>query len=795
MCRRRFPGLPRDAVSPSRLARAAGLVLLAWIAVVQADVKRYALADEQAPADAPSDLRYRWEKGFYYAYRFTVEVELADAVQTVTGTCLYDVDSIGQPDYEIGFTASEEKGTGSAFVVAAHGYLLSCAHVVQNASEIDVALADKTYPGKVVAVDEDRDLALLSIAADDLPALPIGDSDAVELAQEVRAVGFPLSDVLGTSVKITRGTIAGIFTHENLKMFQVDAAINPGNSGGPLVNERGEVVGVTNAKVVGETVSAVGFAVPANQAKRLLSGNHVDFETAGAGRRLEGPELARRVTPAVALLTVTVGPGDAGESPAVTLGFRATTITRRRPKRAVRTGFGSLFDHPQHQSGHVTVNRLGEVLHTTGGPPLPGPLGSAELLIFDRLSPSGRRTWKTAHAVVLVRTEQESPSPSPLFGYGPPLSRYPPPSYLGRRGYFRRPGYGSRHPFSPPSRSQLTILPAVEQAEYELAESSEATVVIKKSYRFKTVGKAGELPMMSMVGQGKINFAEKVGVPKGMEFKATLSYNSGNTTLRVPIKVSYELTERQDKEAALAKSRESLEAARKAASTAKTPDGMARPPSTATRTPHHPPTEQPAEPFATGNREEKLHGFLEDLRSPEKNWTRRYLALSGLAMMEPIEARREEVAELLEPLLTDLNSSLRSSALRAVAKWGTKRNVPTLLTLLDEPDTSQRWPAMKALSMIGDSRAAERIAQLVPDSTDGLTAARALEAMGAVAEDAVIKLLDHDAYQVRSKACNILRVIGGKKSAEAITDLLNRDTDRASRAAAERALRDLKRRI
>jgi hypothetical protein len=102
-------------------------------------------------------------------------------------------------------------------------------------------------------------------AASKLPVLRVADSDRVQLAEEVRAVGFPLSDILGETVKITRGSIAGIVNHDDISLFQIDATINPGNSGGPLMNNRGEVVGVNSSALFGEAVAEVGFATPTKE--------------------------------------------------------------------------------------------------------------------------------------------------------------------------------------------------------------------------------------------------------------------------------------------------------------------------------------------------------------------------------------------------------------------------------------------------------------------------------------------------------------------------------------------------
>jgi len=202
------------------------------------------------------------------------------------------------------FAADEPSGTGTGFVVNADGYLLTCFHVVKDAAKVRVSVGGKAYDAAVLSTDEPRDLALLQIPAKGLAVLPLANSNAVEVGQEVRAFGFPFASALGEDLKATRGTVAGISMREALKVIQIDAAVNPGNSGGPLVNEKGEVIGVVNAKLVGAVVTAVGFAVPINYAKPLLRDEGVDFATEGTKEKLDGPALVKLVSPSVALISV-----------------------------------------------------------------------------------------------------------------------------------------------------------------------------------------------------------------------------------------------------------------------------------------------------------------------------------------------------------------------------------------------------------------------------------------------------------------------------------------------------------
>jgi len=196
--------------------------------------------------------------------------------------------------------------TGTGFVIHPDGYLLTCAHLIDygGAEAITVNLDGRTYQASVLDFEIAHDIALLQIQAQKLTALPLANSNAVRLGEEVRAVGYPLQGMAGGGVKMTRGSIAGITTIGTLKTFQIDAPVNSGNSGGPIVNDRGEVVGIVNAKLTAEGVEGVGFAVPINYARGLLRNEFIDPPATERGEKLDGPALAERVTPAVAFLTV-----------------------------------------------------------------------------------------------------------------------------------------------------------------------------------------------------------------------------------------------------------------------------------------------------------------------------------------------------------------------------------------------------------------------------------------------------------------------------------------------------------
>ena len=162
------------------------------------------------------------------------------------------------------------RGLGSGVIIEPSGLALTNAHVVEGASQVEVTMLDGTkHRAKVVGLDKRTDLAVLRLEAGGktFPFLPLGDSNEVQVGDWVLAVGSPF----GFQATVTSGIVSakarqiGAGPYDDF--LQTDAAINPGNSGGPLVNMRGEVIGINTAIVRGG--SGIGFAIPANMAKRV----------------------------------------------------------------------------------------------------------------------------------------------------------------------------------------------------------------------------------------------------------------------------------------------------------------------------------------------------------------------------------------------------------------------------------------------------------------------------------------------------------------------------------------------
>ena len=167
------------------------------------------------------------------------------------------------------------RGQGSGFIIDTEGHILTNNHVVDGASSVNVTLHNgETFAAQVVGTDRENDLAIVKVDPDKISSinpLPWGDSDNVKPGQMAIALGSPFGLEGSVTVGIISGVeraIAGTQARSITNMLQTDAAINPGNSGGPLLNSKGEVVGINTA--IEASSNSIGFAIPVNNAKSLL---------------------------------------------------------------------------------------------------------------------------------------------------------------------------------------------------------------------------------------------------------------------------------------------------------------------------------------------------------------------------------------------------------------------------------------------------------------------------------------------------------------------------------------------
>lgn len=200
-----------------------------------------------------------------------------------------------------GPTIQEQQGQGSGFITRSDGVLLTNAHVVDGASEVTVTLPDgRSLTGKVLGSDPLTDVAVVKVVATDLPVAPLGDSAKLRPGEWAIAIGNPL----GLDNTVTAGIISAIQRTnavgegQRVPYIQTDAAVNPGNSGGPLINDRGQVIGI-NTAIRQAPGAGLSFAVPINVARQIaaqiLERGFASHPYIGVRLQALTPQLAREI--------------------------------------------------------------------------------------------------------------------------------------------------------------------------------------------------------------------------------------------------------------------------------------------------------------------------------------------------------------------------------------------------------------------------------------------------------------------------------------------------------------------
>ena len=233
-------------------------------------------------------------------------------------------------------------GMGSGFVYSDEGYVITNQHVVQDAERVMITFLDgEAYIGNVIGTDRDLDIAVVKVEPTNtyLQPIKIGDSSKLKVGEKIAAIGNPfgLSGSMTSGIVSQMGRLLPQETGYSIPdVIQTDAAINPGNSGGPLINMKGEVVGINTAiqSATGE-FSGIGFAVPANTVKKvvpvLIQDGEFKHPWMGISRTDVDPELAevRGLNSSKGFLVVSVIEG----SPAETAGLLGVTETRETDGR------------------------------------------------------------------------------------------------------------------------------------------------------------------------------------------------------------------------------------------------------------------------------------------------------------------------------------------------------------------------------------------------------------------------------------------------------------------------------
>lgn len=276
-----------------------------------------------------------------------------DTISRNNGIFGGDFDKLFVPFF--GGELPQKKGTGSGVIIDADGVILTNEHVIKDATEINVTLADKRhFKGTVIGRDPASDIAIVKVAEKGLPAATLGNSDELSIGEWVIAIGNPY----GFTHTVTVGVISakGRPIQEEDKVFddllQTDAAINPGNSGGPLVNLNGEVIGINTAIV--PFAQGIGFAIPINTAKNVLEQlrqyGKVKRPFIGVKMQTITPEIAKYLNLPIkaGVIVIEIMPG----TPADRIGLRKGDV--------IKSFNGSNIETPNDLTKQVRRGKIGD---------------------------------------------------------------------------------------------------------------------------------------------------------------------------------------------------------------------------------------------------------------------------------------------------------------------------------------------------------------------------------------------------------------------------------------------------
>lgn len=687
------------------------------------------------------ELSYRWRRGHYATYVFKVEPDVEQG-EDLAGSCRLMlgptwqqlVDGEAPQSTEVS-TPDLVNGAGSALVVSPDGFLITCAHVVKGATAITVELDGKQYEAELHILDHDHDLALLRIDAEGLSPLPALDSSQARLGEDVRVVGYPLATADSARLAVTRGTISSILTEDEGSLLQVDAALNPGNSGGPVVDEQGRLVGVATAKLVGESVSDVGFAVPSSTVADLLAEVDLELPTDADREPLTGPDMIERTAGSVALVRVRKVEANAG----VRLNYQCRQAGRAIPGSGIGWAKGEF-----RESMECTLNPLGHFDELKGPARVPFMWCHPLEMVFEPLDPGGRDEWQVErdHVIVVEPIGRN-------FSGRMQVRRILIPSEPPLRGGFARPRVVGRSMFD---LEQPLRLEANTVTQYKIVERKPDGLVVVKLTSTQAKDANGD-DLFEIGGRGVFLFDPDLGLPVEGYSELNCEWKAKGSETTFPVNTTFQLLtpEPQVIQSAIDREVERLQGIEKRNNEMQRKLNL-----------------NPDEQFA-----DALKALQEAVRTGDSL----HVKLIEFDRFPFDPDYQDEVVACLKQALD--NSGFHGPppfGYRLFTKWATSDETPFLLDRLRATDDFGRSEVIHALTEIGDERAIEPLVEMLrtADMGDRMSIEHALGELGPGVEEHVLPLLDSFDSEVRESACDILRDVGSAKSLAALRDLQTR---------------------
>lgn len=629
------PVSPPVAVDVSQLFRPVALLDSA----VQRETTESAESEEEARS-----LSYRWNEGERFRYQFDYQLGEDGRDHRAAGYCDLTVGAEVEVD-------EQPTGTGTGFVIAP-GYIATCAHVVEHAAKVTGVFGKQSFSARVLDIDHENDVAILQIEGDPgLASLPLSDSDSLELAESVLVIGFPLTDVLGSGIKVSRGMVAGIDPKQGGKAITIDGAVNPGNSGGPVLNERGEVVGLASATLAGgQAVNPVGFASQVKNLHAMLSKNGIELtKNDQTAAPMQAKDITRRSIPSIGLLEIHTAADSVFRKVAANVRY---TRGQQNPFDVLNRVLGKAGGNA------VSISRLGDIHGGDSSEQLPYLFATVPQLLVQRFDPYDSQSWTVSSSYHL--RVQEAP-PLPGFGHFPLNPRLRHPMF----------GFGPSEP--PPEPKTLE---AVLKQDFEVISAEKNVVCIKTSRDFTTLGDA-EKPLIAVSGGGEWQFDLAAGVPIRLNEELTVVRYEDDKRIEQPLALSFQRT-------AVGPAPKPKQSSQEVAVKQQLPDGS--------KTTRHyryengqlvevdaPP--EPKSGLEAGSLA-SIETLLSVLSGKSSSDEERLSALKELATIRPDDARREEVIDAAKGSIAGTNHQLHDAAWSIYRRWMDASNAPELRRVL-----------------------------------------------------------------------------------------------------------------